>query len=151
MMVWKEEMMLELRQREEKKGNWKREAGYPNLSTPWKTSPNPNLALEFTLCIKVWIFIKISDFLAHFFLNKSIAGFELHEVIASCDRSMPSLTFLVSPQILFQAPPTTFIAQAVPHLPSSPYVVHAQAHQDTPVPPTDHLNGGVKKAASNIM
>lgn len=57
-MVGKVETMLERQRREEEKRNQKKEAGYPNLSTPWKTSPHPNLALESTLYLKVCVFIK---------------------------------------------------------------------------------------------
>lgn len=100
-MVGKMETMLEQQRTEEEKRNQKKEAGYPNISTPWKTSPNPNLALESTLYLKVCVFIKetaswISWHISSWMRRWGVAGVALRELLSSCDRNRPNLTFLVS-------------------------------------------------------
>lgn len=152
------ETMLEQQGTEEEKRNQKKEAGYPNISTPWKTGPNPNLALESTLYLKVCVFIKQTAsriFLTHFFLN---------EEMGCCRRGAPwAHPFMwqkqaksdisgVAVNVFFflQAPPTTFTAQAAPFSTHLFTCGSCSVQQDTPITPTDLLNGGVK-AASNML
>lgn len=44
--VWKQEMLLEQQQREEKNRKLTEDAGYPPWSTTWNTAPNLNLVLS---------------------------------------------------------------------------------------------------------
>lgn len=153
------EMMLEQQGTEEEKRNQKKETGYPNLSTPWKTGPNSNLALESTLYLKLCVFIKetaswISWHISSWMRRWGVASVALRELIFS---SFVTETGQIwhfwcrCKCLFFQAPPTTFIAQATPFSTHLFMCGSCTVQQDTPITPTDLLNGGVKEAASNML